>query len=261
MDRWASSRGGAVDRSAFRLSPVFVGLVALLLVTGWMLWRGYGSVQFDAFLFVCSGWVVSLCLHEYAHAVSAYAGGDRMVAERGYLSLDPLKYAHPLLSILLPLVIVVIGGIGLPGGAVWVDRHALRSRRWDSFVSFAGPATNLLLAIVLIIPFALGVNVFDHFAFWASLAFLAFLQLTAAILNFLPVPGLDGGNLIEPWLNPRWRRGFNQVAQYGVLLLIALLLAPGVNSVFFGFVFGVANLLGLPDSLYGAGYQIFRFWS
>ena len=66
---------------------------------------------------------MSLCLHEYAHALVAYRAGDRGVADRGYLTLNPLKYTHPLLSIVLPVVVVMLGGIGLPGGAVWVD-HA-----------------------------------------------------------------------------------------------------------------------------------------
>jgi Zn-dependent protease len=59
-------------------------------------WNGFGSIRFDVFLFVVSGWLVSLCLHEYAHAVVAYRAGDRDIAHRGYLTLNPLKYSHPL---------------------------------------------------------------------------------------------------------------------------------------------------------------------
>src|SRR4051812_10477573 len=121
-----------------------------------MAWVGYGNVQVDVFLLVVSGWVLSLCLHEYAHAIVAYFAGDRGVAERGYLRLNPLKYTHPVLSIVLPLVAVVLGGIGLPGGAVWVDHAYIRSKVKESLISAAGPATNVVFALLLALPFAFG---------------------------------------------------------------------------------------------------------
>ena len=117
-----------VPREAFRPSILFLCLVALTGTTAAMLWFGYGNAGLNAFGFVIGGWLVTLCLHEYAHAVVAYRAGDVGVAERGYLTLNPLKYSHPLLSIVLPVVVVVLGGIGLPGGAVWVDRHHIPGR-------------------------------------------------------------------------------------------------------------------------------------
>src|SRR5262249_12330419 len=147
--------------------------------------------------------------------------------------------------------------IGLPGGAVWVDRHAIRSRGWDSFVSFAGPATNLLFTIALVLPFSFGVDGSAHHTFWAAVAFLAFLQLTATVLNFVPIPGVDGGNLVQPWLSPQWQRGFQHIAPYGMLLLIALLWTPLINSLFFTVVGSVGDLLGLPRDLLADGYGLF----
>lgn len=244
----------------FRPSPVFLGLVALTALGGWLAWTAR-SPRLGVFLFVAAGWVVSLCLHEYAHAVVAFRAGDRAVAERGYLTLNPLKYTHPLLSIVLPLAFLLLGGIGLPGGAVWVDRHAVRSRGLDSLISLAGPATNVVCGIMLVAPFALGVDTSRHPAFWAGLAFLAFLQLTASLLNLLPIPGIDGGNLIQPWLPPSWRRGFDQVAPYGMLALIALLWTPGFYGLFFGTVLGAGDALGLPRQLIATGLDLFRFWS
>jgi Zn-dependent protease len=250
-----------LPREAFRPSPIFLGLTAVCVASGAMLWTGFGNAGLNAFLFVVAGWLVSLCLHEYAHAVTAYRGGDRGVADRGYLRLDPLKYSHPLLSIVLPLLIVVLGGIGLPGGAVWVDRHALRGRGWDSFISFAGPAMNVVFAVALAVPFAIGVDLAARPDFWASWAFLAFLQLTASLLNFLPIPGIDGGNLVEPWLNDQWRRGFGHVAPFGFLLLFGLFQVPLFRDAFFWLVFVLAELLGLPPGLYSLGYSLFQFWN
>lgn len=250
-----------VPRAAFRPSPVFLALVALFVASGAMAWNGYGNVRLDVFLFVVSGWLVSLCLHEYAHAVVAFRAGDTSVAHRGYLTLNPLKYSHPLLSIVLPVVVVLLGGIGLPGGAVWVERHAIPGRLRHSLISLAGPATNVLFAVLLVLPFAFGVDVAARAEFWAGVALLAFLQVTASVLNLVPMPGLDGGNAVQPWLSPRWQRGHDLLAPYGFLLLFALLWNERVGGWFFSAVFAVGDLIGLPASLYFDGLNLIRFRS
>jgi hypothetical protein len=103
-----------------------------------------GGVSTAFFVFVLVGWVVSLCLHEWGHAITAWFGGDRSVAERGYLTLNPVRYLNPWMSIALPLAFLVLGGIGLPGGAVWVNKDALKTNLWRAAVSAAGPVMNLL---------------------------------------------------------------------------------------------------------------------
>jgi Zn-dependent protease len=248
-------------RSAFRPSPIFLGLIALFAVSGWMAWARFGSVRFDVFLFVVTGWVVSLCLHEYGHALTAYRSGDFGVAERGYLTLNPLKYTHWLLSIAFPLFFLIIGGIGLPGGAVWVDHGHIRSRWRDTLISLAGPGLNVAFTLAAVAPFALGVDINGHAEFWAGLAFLAFLQLTASVLNLVPVPGVDGGNALRPWLSYEWRKGFDFVAPWGMFVFLALLFNPTINSVFFRIVFGIGDAIGLPQDLYRYGWSLFRFWS
>ncbi|XTZ18317.1 site-2 protease family protein [Micromonospora echinospora] len=247
-----------VPRAAFRPSPVFLALVALFVTSAVLTWHRVGNVRLDVFLFVVSGWLVSLCLHEYAHAVVAFRAGDRSVAHRGYLTLNPLKYSHPLLSIVLPVVVVLLGGIGLPGGAVWVDRHRIPGRLRHTLVSLAGPATNVVFTLVLIL--ALRLTGPAPLEFLAALALLAFLQLTASALNLLPVPGLDGGNMIQPWLNPQWRRMYDLFAPYGFILLFALLWNPRIAGWFFGAVFAVGDVLGLPAPLYAHGLDLIRFW-
>ncbi|WP_433209145.1 site-2 protease family protein [Dactylosporangium sp. CS-047395] len=258
--RYGSSVG-RLPKEAFRPSAIFIGLVALLAVSGWMAWAGFGDAQFNVFLFVAAGWTISLCLHEYSHALVAFKGGDDDIAHRGYLTLNPLKYSHPLLSIVLPLVFVILGGIGLPGGAVWVNHGAIRSKLVDSLISFAGPAMNLVLAILLVLPFTFGLDDGSHPVFFAGLAFLAYLQLMASVLNFVPMPGVDGGNLIYPWLSPQWQRGFNHMAPWGMLILIALLWSPVISGYFFELVDWLAGLIGLPTGQAGDGLRLFRFWN
>jgi len=262
-------------KNAFVPSPVFVGIVALTVVSGWMAWTGFGNVRVDVFLFIICGWLLSLCLHEYAHALVAYFSGDRGVADRGYLRLNPLKYTSPLLSIVLPIIFVALGGIGLPGGAVWVDHAHVRSKVRQSLISLAGPATNVVFALVLAAPFALGAAdvgfvrtetgelqlVGAHTDFWAALAALAFLQVMASLLNLLPVPGLDGGNIIQPWLNPQYQRAYQLFAPYGFILVFVLLWQSRINVWFFSAVGWLAGAIGVSDLLAQFGLGWMRFWS
>ncbi len=83
-------------------------------------------------IFVCVGWIISVCLHEFGHAIVAYWGGDTSVKDKGYLTLNPLKYTNINLSLLLPLLFLLIGGIALPGAAVYIDTRRLRNR-WCCF--------------------------------------------------------------------------------------------------------------------------------
>ena len=256
-------RTGGIARAtgrAFRPSWVFLLLVGLFVASGVATWQRFGIIELDVFVFVVAGWLVSLSLHEYGHALVAYRAGDLGVAERGYLTLNPLKYSHPLLSIILPLVILVLGGIGLPGGAVWIDRHAVRTKAADSLISAAGPAVNVAFTLLLTAPFVIGVSVAGHIEFWSAVAFLAFLQLTASMLNLIPMPGLDGGNLLYPWLSETWRRRYDVMAPFGLLLLFVLLFEPRVNRIFFETVYSIADLIGLPPILVSFGRQLFQFW-
>jgi hypothetical protein len=143
-----------------RISPVFVGILAVTAVTGWATWTGFAAQPGVAvFLFVTSAWIVSLCLHEYAHARTALHSGDISIGAKGYLTLNPLKYTHVALSIVLPLIFVIMGGIGLPGGAVFIERHRIQGRWRHSLISAAGPLTNVLFAAALTAPFWLGVEI------------------------------------------------------------------------------------------------------
>lgn len=242
-----------------RPSGIFLGLAALLLLSGVMLWTGFGNIRLDAFLFVVSGWLVSLCLHEFGHAYLAYRFGDSSVLGRGYLTLNPLKYSNVLLSLILPVVFVLLGGFGMPGGAVWVDRGAILGRWRHTLVSAAGPLTNVVFTLALAVPFWLHPSS-EHIAFWSGMAFLVFLQATASVLNLLPMPGLDGYGILEPWLPETWRRGARYIAPYGMILVFAILWTPRGNAVFFGLVDWILEALNVPPELVGAGSQLFRFW-
>ena len=211
------------------------------------------------FIVVLVGWVFSLCLHEFSHALVAYYGGDTTVREKGYLTFNPLKYTHPVYSLLLPLLFLMLGGIGLPGGAVYIETWRLRSRGWMTAVSLAGPTANLLLAIVL--------GVILHFApvtnsgVWPGLGFLAFLQVSALVLNLIPLPPFDGFGAIEPYLPVNLRT--NLVQTRGMLSFAVFFLlwyVPFINNAFWSLVFTLAQLTGVPLQLAQLGLSGFQFW-
>ncbi len=212
------------------------------------------------FLVVIIGWIFSLCLHEFSHALVAYYGGDYTVREKGYLTFNPLKYTHPVYSIVLPLLFVIMGGIGLPGGAVYIERWRLRSRAWETAVSLAGPAANLLLATVLglILRYAPA----DRSGLWPAIAFLAFLQVSAVILNLIPLPPFDGFGAIEPYLPMSLRTTVGQVG--GMLPLVVFFLlwyVPAFNQGFWTIVQSVGSFVGVPFDLAYVGLQSFQFWN
>ncbi len=216
----------------------------------------------ECFFIVAVGWVFSVCLHEFGHAWVAYKGGDFTVEEKGYLTLNPLRYTHPLFSLVLPMVFLVLGGIGLPGGAVYINDSLLRSRAWRTGVSLAGPAANLVLAFVIAAFFATGVVRSDPTNILSiSLAFLFLLQISAILLNLIPVPPLDGFRAIAPWLPEELSDRIMGFANFGILLLfVALWYVEPFNALFWGTVRNISSAMGVPPELAAFGYREFRFW-
>lgn len=246
-----------------RPSPIFLVIVGVTVLGGVLAWLAAAERQplayFGVFTFVIAGWLVSLCLHEFGHAYTAWRFGDHDVAVRGYLTLNPLKYSSPLLSLGLPLLFIALGGIGLPGGAVYV-RTAFMTPRQRTLVNLAGPFANLVLAVALLAATRLLFDA-EHAVFWSAVAFLAFLQITALVLNLLPIPGLDGYGALEPHLSPETQRAVQPAKQFGFLILVVLLLAPALNHWFFSVVYWFFDLSGVPSFLASIGAQLTRFWS
>lgn len=269
-DTAREKRGGA----AVRPSPVFLAVVAATVLCGLITWR-YEAIldkpgRIALFGFVLAAWILSLSLHEFGHAYTAFRSGDRSVAAKGYLTLNPLKYSDVTLSFLIPVVFIVLGGIGLPGGAVWIDRHVIQGRLRHSLISAAGPLSNALFAIMLAVIFKNFADA-DHALFWSGLAFLAFLQVTATILNLLPIPGLDGFGIIEPYLPRRWADQANAYGGYAFLILIALLWLGPINEGFFNVIYYLTDAIGLGEFPFKVfderinhpielGHYLFQWW-
>lgn len=216
----------------------------------------------EVFVFVLIGWIFSVCLHEFGHAIVAYRFGDYSVKEKGYLTMNPIHYTHPVLSFALPIVFMLMGGIGLPGGAVYID-DSLIQRKWQrACVSLAGPAMNLLLALLLCVPFWTGlVTAETRNLVPTALALLISLQISAVLFNLLPVPSFDGFRALSQWLSQdarefSWRHG-----NLFMFLLFGLFWSvPVLSNKFWIVVYLLTQCLGVDPYLIETGWDQFRFW-
>ena len=214
------------------------------------------------FLFVMLGWVLAVGVHEFGHAWVAWLGGDHTVEDKGYLTFDPRKYADLQTTLIWPLIALALGGIGFPGGAVWLREDLMRGPLWRSAASLAGPAGSFLVMVLLALPFAFWRPEPGQETLAAALAFLAFLQATAVVLNLLPVPGFDGFGVLRPFLPVRARIAAAKVEPVAPLIVLAvLLLLPGASTVLFGLAVSLARAVGLPTDLVFQGLSDFRFWT
>lgn len=248
--------------SIIKPSPVFFAIVFAAVLLGTALAWDQRLGGFTMFLFVVVGWILALTLHEFGHAIVAYIGGDRSVVDKGYLTLDVRKYADIGTSLLFPIFILVIGGIGLPGGAVWINTRAIRSPFMLSLMSAAGPIASGLCAVVCLVPVRLGLV--ESSGLIIGLTFLGWLQVIAMVFNLLPIPGLDGFGIIEPHLSNEILRAIHPFRQYGIMIVfVAIFFIDPVRFAFFDLTDWVTELIGGQEALDGRffGWNEFRFWS
>ena len=184
----------------------------------------------------------SLTVHEMAHAWTADRLGDPTARLRGRVSLNPAAHVDLIGTVIFPLV-AMVSNVPLIGWAkpVPVDLRNLRHPRRDYLlVAAAGPASNLVMAlgaaIVLralpVSPQTLGEpNVSVPLANILGQAMQ--LNVLLAVFNMLPIPPLDGGNVLAGLLPPSAAALFNQIRPYGFILLYALILSGGFNTLVF----------------------------
>ncbi len=253
--------GGAGYEAGVRPSPIFVIILVVTAVAGWVTTVDTELPRLAVFAFVAGAWTLSVIFHEFAHAFLAWRGGDRSVVQRGYLTLDPRRYTHPILSFGLPLLFILLGGIGLPGGAVLLNRSVLSDGR-ASIVALAGPATNLVLGCASLA--LIGFDVVDASTqpyLSSAIGFFGFLQIAVFVLNILPIPGFDGYAAIEPRLSPSTQQLLKPVATYGPLVaILAIWRIEPVGDAFWIAVTFITQLFGVELADWRCGYQQFRFW-
>jgi Zn-dependent protease len=201
-------------------------------------------VAFDQILIMVPVLLFSVVAHEYAHAEAAYRQGDSTAYMLGRLTLNPLKHIDPVMTVLLPGILIVTGAPFVFGAAKPVPvnpRNYRKYRQGDVIVSLAGIATNLALFVISAIGFALvgmlarGVPVLQ-----SSLAILQLMllfgmriNLVLAFFNVIPIPPLDGSHVLKQLLPPAAGMQFRQLYALGIIpIMLVVWLLPGVVDVF-----------------------------
>lgn len=197
------------------------------------------------FLFVLPIFLVSLTIHEYAHAWVAYRYGDDTAKRMGRLTLNPLAHISLFGTIIMPLLLH-FSRIPPFGWAKPIPvNFSILTKQQIFKVAAAGPLANILLAFILAIVFHLfGLKTLPALGNFVLLAIL--LNLILAVFNLLPIPPLDGSKMVYARLkSPEAINTYNKFARYGMFILIGFLLLGGFRLIFpvVGLLYA---LLGLP---------------
>ena len=207
--------------------------------------------------------LIAVILHEIAHGLAAKKLGDPTASDAGRLTLNPIKHIDPFWTILLPAMLILAGSPVIFGGAkpVPVDpRYFKRPRKDMMWVALAGPATNIILAVLSLLLYW-GVNVavlalvgnqpvseITAFCFtvvyqWIQTSVL--INTVLALFNLIPIPPLDGGRIavgLLPWqLARKWMR----LERYGILIVFGLLYFRVLDYVFLPIFNFMLALMGI----------------
>lgn len=207
-------------------------------------------------LIVVFGWIISVCFHEFAHAFVAYIGGDTSVKSKGYLSFNPFLYTNIGLSIILPTLFIMLGGIGLPGASVQIREDQLHHRLWASPVAAAGPFATLLFALFLVAVIHMGVL---PDVWTLALCWLLNIEYVVLLLNLAPIPGLDGFGIIEPFFSKDLRARLRPYYKHGLtIILVLLFIVPGANYLLWGSAAFLLYLSGINPLIVEKGEELYR---
>jgi len=202
--------------------------------------------------------VYSAILHEIAHGFVAEKLGDPTARLMGRLTLNPKSHIDPFMSILLPLLLIISGSPIIFGAAkpVPVDPFNFREPRKDlAIVALAGPATNVLIAIIaavvlkILMIFGASVTPSIIVPVLTFLALVVRMNLLLAIFNFIPIPPLDGSKVFSLLLPDREAAMYMSVGTFGILIIFFLLMFPiggfSLQNIMFSLLTFSQHLLGL----------------
>ncbi len=192
--------------------------------------------------------LLSICVHEFGHAIIADKLGDPLPRQQGRVTLNPLAHADPIGTLVFPLVGLMYTGMPGFGWGKPVQVQPVRfNRRFQMrtghmFVAFAGPLMNLafgtFLAILHVSLVAGGVisptNTYSEYPSGANdiLAYAVHLNFILFFFNLVPAPPLDGGAVTEGLMPQRYLEGYRKLSVYGPFVLMAVIMIPALSRIF-----------------------------
>ena len=196
--------------------------------------------------------VLSICVHEWGHAVMADKLGDPTPRGQGRVSLNPFRHADPIGTFVFPLIALVLtrgGSLGFGWGKPVQVQPYKFTRRFSMrtghmFVALAGPAMNVVLGLtiaivhVLLLKYEVIPAEFGNSPIPTTmnevLLYAVLLNFILFFFNLIPAPPLDGGAVVEGLLPSKWVPNYQRFAVYGPFILMAVIFVPGLARVFVG---------------------------
>lgn len=203
--------------------------------------------------------IFAVTLHEAAHGWVASKFGDKTASIQGRVSLNPLRHIDPFGTIILPLMMLTLGGFifgwAKPVPIAW--QHLRNPRRDMAFVALAGPGANLAMAILWGIIAKLSHLVFINPQMHEVLRSTAlFIHLTSRfgimincvllIINLIPIPPLDGSRVVSSILSPHLARKYERIEPYGIWIFLAFIFFLYVTNslgILYGPIYALINLI------------------
>ena len=186
----------------------------------------------------------AITLHEAAHGWVASKLGDHTARMMGRVTLNPIKHVDPVGTILVPLALLLMPGVGFIFGwakPVPINFRALRSQKAGMiWVALAGPGANFLMAIGWLILAIISLKL-ELFILYSMARVGIFLNILLAVFNLLPIPPLDGSRVISALLPGPLAYKYGQFEQYGFLILLVLMYIGGFQL----FVLPIVNQIQL----------------
>jgi len=232
------------------------------------------NIQIGDLIFYFIAFILSLSVHESAHALTSYWFGDDTGRLQGRISLNPMAHIDPIGTILIPLMGFLSVAQGIPpliGWAKPVETNPLRWRNKDLAnisVSAAGPISNFLLAFAILVAMKIMIlsgmvapGYIEPFTYiqpapgqpdWVLpvctfLSLMLILNVALAIFNLIPIPPLDGSHVLETLLPDSLKDVYDQIRPYSWIILLGLLWL-GV----FGFILGPVRRFVIVNLLWGS---------
>ncbi len=170
--------------------------------------------------------LIAITVHEYAHALVAYAYGDPTAKRQGRLTLNPLKHLDPIGTLML-----LVAGIGW-ARPVPINPHRFRDRRSGMLaVSLAGPVANFIIAFITIVLLVFLMRFRLSLPAIGVLEMIAVINIVLGVFNLVPIPPLDGSKVLAAVAPPTVLNVYRQVETYAPILLLLLIITGAFGRI------------------------------
>ena len=192
--------------------------------------------------------LVSFPVHEFSHALAAYRLGDGTAKLFGRLTLNPIVHFDPIGAAFLVITAITGSGLGWAKPTPVNPANLRYGSVGDAIVSFAGPASNLVLAVAAALPLRLIIHsdLITQVPPFAQAVLLNFIFINCALFlfNLIPIPPLDGSKILLAALDPRTAYQLRPVlSQYGPILLLVVIFTGIASRVIGPLIEGIVRLL------------------